>query len=348
MFHPSCPLEIARAHYVHYFTPGEISSIIASPLCVIGYGVDRPEGLAAGCPFVRVFMPTLTLAAYEVWTVSSPVTYTATNLFTIAKAGTTMLALAQSMETPHWPLEDVAEQLYGGILDLAKTSGLHLLRTWNYLPDITGPDKAGNADGMERYRRFNVGRHEAFVARLGVIKTPPAASALGSAGGPSVIYSLFGSRPGQAVENPRQVSAYKYPAQYGPRSPTFSRATLARVDGAPVLFISGTASIVGHESVHLGDVQAQTRETLANIHAVLTTAERKNFTPDLTRMKLKVYLRRPADLHHVREIIAMEFPQIANTIYLNAEICRSELLIEIEAVCSGIAALIGTARLSTG
>ena len=36
-----------------------------------------------------------------------------------------------------------------------------------------------------------------------------------------------------------------------------------------MLFVSGTASIVGHETQHRGDVVAQTRETLANLSSVL-------------------------------------------------------------------------------
>src|SRR5213082_3849534 len=55
---------------------------------------------------------------------------------------------------------------------------------------------------------------------------------------------------------------------YGSHSPLFSRATLLRQSGGLALFISGTASIVGHTSLHVGDTVAQTRETLANIEAL--------------------------------------------------------------------------------
>ncbi len=98
----------------------------------------------------------------------------------------------------------------------------------------------------------------------------PAASALGFESGPLTI-CFFAAREAMplAIENPRQVSAYKYPEDYGPRSPTFSRASAIELHGQTVLFISGTASIVGHQTMHAGDVVAQTQETIVNIKATV-------------------------------------------------------------------------------
>ena len=137
----------------------------------------------------------------------------------------------------------------------------HLARLWNYLPQINV-----ETDGLERYRQFNSARRNALIAyRRDLTGNVPAACALGSVtGSPLVIYFLASRQAATAVENPRQVSAYEYPAQYGPK-PAFSRASIL----GNTLFISGTASIVGHETVHVGDVTAQTRETLANIEALV-------------------------------------------------------------------------------
>src|ERR1700727_1147856 len=100
------------------------------------------------------------------------------------------------------------------------------------------------------------------------------------------------------IKTPRQTSAYHYPPKFGKHSPTFSRACLAPAHAGTRLFISGTASIVGHASLHPGDVRAQTRETLANIKALLDEANRLSGSMryKLDNMKMKVYVRHAEDL----------------------------------------------------
>src|SRR5262249_17337412 len=147
----------------------------------------------------------------------------------------------------------------------------HLLRVWNYLPDINGDD-----GGTERYRQFNTARQQALRdSGRALTGSVPAASALGAASdSPLLVYFLAGRTPPLFVENPRQVSAYHSPRQYGAHSPVFSRAALLRQSDSLTLFVSGTSSIVGHRSVHAGDSGAQTRETLANIDALVSEANR--------------------------------------------------------------------------
>jgi len=163
----------------------------------------------------------------------------------------------------------------------------------------------------------------------------PAASALGtSAGGPLTVYFIAGKGAGTPIENPRQVPAYDYPEVYGKFSPSFSRATLANRVTGHMLFISGTASIVGHHTVHLGDVVAQTRETLHNIRAVVDEANRVAgavlYAPE--RLKYKVYLRRSEDIAAVVGECATLTGVGPPPVYLHADICRADLLVEIEAV----------------
>lgn len=216
---------------------------------------------------------------------------------------------------------------------LAATPCTHLLRVWNYLADINL-----ETDGSERYRQFNAGRQQAFLdAQRSAFEGSPAACALGTHNGPLRVYFLAGRTPPVAIENPRQVSAYRYPDTYGPRAPTFSRAALADVgDGHQALFISGTASIVGHESKHLGDVRRQTEESLTNLAAVRDAATARAGRPfAASEMAYTVYVRHAADLPTVREIferaVGPTSPAARDAIYLNADICRAELLVEIEA-----------------
>jgi enamine deaminase RidA (YjgF/YER057c/UK114 family) len=206
----------------------------------------------------------------------------------------------------------------------------HLLRVWNYLPQI-------NVDthGMERYRQFNSARLSALVASgRDVTGNVPAACALGSVNGsPLVIYFLASRVAPTAIENPRQVSAYEYPPQYGPK-PAFSRASVLRKASGSILFISGTASIVGHQTMHAGDVAAQTRETLVNIEALLGEANRVSGAPrfGLETLAYKVYVRNSADLPLIQSQLHTALGREAQVVYLQADICRQDLLVEIEAI----------------
>jgi chorismate lyase/3-hydroxybenzoate synthase len=213
---------------------------------------------------------------------------------------------------------------------LQETRHPHLIRVWNYLPEINLA-----ADGDERYRHFNSARQTAFRnSGRSTVGTVPAASALGSpAGSPISIYFLASSGPPTMIENPRQTSAYHYPPKFGAHSPTFSRACVLGGAAGTNLFISGTASILGHETVHRGDVAAQTHESLANIDALLTEANRIVGTTRyaLDGLKFKVYVREPADIAAIETALAATVQPTTPVVYLQADVCREELLVEIEA-----------------
>ena len=155
-------------------------------------------------------------------------------------------------------------------------------------------------------------------------------------GSPLVIYFLASRVPIRAIENPRQVSAYHYPSQYGPKSPTFSRAALLTEPAGDTLFVSGTASIVGHASVHTDDVAAQTRESIANINILVTAANRLSRDPRYAANTLayKVYVRNPQHLPAVAAELRAAVGHRATVAYLRADVCRRELLVEIEAASS--------------
>jgi chorismate lyase/3-hydroxybenzoate synthase len=224
------------------------------------------------------------------------------------------------------------EIAYQEIFDvLNETEHRHLIRIWNYLPEINA-----EAGGDERYRHFNSARQTAFrKSGRAIMGTVPAASALGSpAGSPISIYFLAARRPPRMIENPRQTSAYHYPPKFGRHSPIFSRACVWGESGSGKLFVSGTASIVGHETIHSGDVIAQTRETMINISALLDEANRVVGAArySLQGLKLKVYVRRPSDLAAIEATLAELLRPAAGIVYLQADVCREDLLVEIEAV----------------
>ena len=236
---------------------------------------------------------------------------------------------------PRAPLEIATELAYRDMYAaLAAAGNPQLVRVWNYIPDI-------NVDthGLERYRQFNTARHETSLSSgRAVTGSVPAASALGAASGsPVTIYFLASRRAPAFIENPRQVSAYRYPSQYGPRRPAFSRATVLGEGSEATLFVSGTASIVGHRTLHTGDPAAQTRETLANIEALLEEAARRSGLEALRLETLayKVYVRDPKDLPVIRAELEAALGRQAAPLYLRADICRQDLAVEIEAVGGG-------------
>lgn len=233
------------------------------------------------------------------------------------------------------PLQCASEDAYQRIFALLDRTGYpYLWRAWNYLANINSEQ-----DGLERYRQFNIGRYDAFVASGRLARgNVPAACALGTTRGPLTIAFMAGRVAPIPIENPRQVSAYDYPPSYGPRSPTFSRAAFAHLPGQELLFISGTASIVGHQTLHLGDVAGQTRETLANIEALLREANTYAHGPQysLTDLRLRTYIRHAQDQAVIQTIVENMIGAHAPVLYIQADICRSDLLVEIEATASHI------------
>ncbi len=211
----------------------------------------------------------------------------------------------------------------------------HLLRVWNA---VGGINRAGE-DGLEVYRDFCAGRAEAFAAHAGTVRGMPAATGVGARAG-GVWFHLVAARRGPVrhVENPLQVPAYRYPPRYGPRSPSFARATLAGADGS--LFVSGTASILGHRTVHPGDLRRQCEVTLSNLAALVGTGNLSRYGAarghELKDLRfVKVYVRHAGDLAAVREICGEVFPAHAAVVHLHADICRAGLLVEIEGVVPG-------------
>ena len=102
------------------------------------------------------------------------------------------------------------------------------------------------------------------------------------------------------------------------------------------LLLSGTASVVGHETLHADSLSAQLEETFANFGSLLDEAHRRrpalpaNFGADT---RLKVYLRDAGERAVVETALARLAPGVP-TVLLLADICRRDLRIEIDGVHS--------------
>jgi chorismate lyase/3-hydroxybenzoate synthase len=297
----------------------------ARVLAVIGFGAAAPAG-DGDARYRRIPLePVAAPAPFEVWRGSGIVRRQRDGAVAWSEDGDYACASVEVDEAAHGGLAATAQHAYHLLADwLTRASMPHVLRIWNYLDAINDGD--GDA---ERYRQFCSGRARGmdgtFAAGF------PAATAIGVRDGARVlrVYWIAARRAGRALENPRQVSAWRYPRQYGPNAPTFARAMRAPTERAQ-LYISGTAAIVGHASHHRDDFAAQVEETLANFTSLLDAAgcaPENRFGPGCT---LKVYVRRAADAERAAAVLAAQLPPATPQLILHGDICRRELLIEID------------------
>lgn len=303
------------------------------PLGIVSFGAPMP--LSLSCPVIEVALPLLEgPSRCEVWSCDQPVRLHRDDEISAAFAGDLLFGSITAYEDPDAGLDQTTEKVYRRLLRLLRDSGFHYLwRIWNYFPRINAEER-----GLERYRLFCMGRHQALAHTLpGFPSSLPAGTAVGTQQGPVQVYFLAGAHPPTHLGNPRQVNAYDYPKVYGPRSPSFARATLCRSDSATHLFISGTASVVGHQSRHVGAADLQALETLTNLRALMDRAEfaDPSIEPGAKPHSIfKVYVRHLKDLNMVRDVLRAPFPLSGDLLFLQGDLCRRELLVEVEGLVS--------------
>lgn len=262
---------------------------------------------------------------YECWWIAEPVTYRNDGEIRIAECEDYAIVIQDCDETADDDLESLTHQAYLSLLAAVhSTDHKQLAKAWNYLGGIN----EGDGD-LERYRRFSVGRASAF-SELGVSdEVVPTGTGVGTHLDYGLtIIALASKHPLDLVENPRQLSAFRYPRQYGPSSPKFARGGLISNDKHNLYLLSGTAAIVGHESRHPFDTVSQLDETLKNLAALSESVSMLD-----KASALRVYLRNPEDVGIVSERLRAELGHSSDrVVYLHGDICRRELVIEIDGV----------------
>jgi chorismate lyase/3-hydroxybenzoate synthase len=228
-------------------------------------------------------------------------------------------------------LVEVVHQAYRRLLAFVAASPCpNLLRIWNYLERVNDWEH-----GLERYQAFCMGRSQAFADARIPAHCFPAATAIGSLAPGLSIHLLAGRTPGTPIENPRQVSAYRYPPPYGPRPPSFARALcFAGPHDSRELAISGTSSITGHLTMHPNSLRRQLRETLRNLEKLSVPERLAQARPGDPPLLLKVYLRDPTRIAEVAPVLQAWAGAETRIMYLQGAICRKALAIEIEAHCT--------------
>lgn len=237
-------------------------------------------------------------------------------------------------------------------LEQAGSAYQHVVRTWFFMGSIIEPEGA-----TQRYKELNRARTDfyraiPFCSALAAANIPqgiyPASTGIGMQGH-SVAGSCLSLQTARTdvilatLENPRQTPAYAYPSRHSPQSPKFSRAIALAVGGQVTTWISGTASILHSESRHPGDVERQTEQTIDNIAELLAPRNfRLHGLPPVSAglgdlAKIRVYVKHEDDFARCRAICDRRFPGVP-AIYAVADICRPELLVEIEGVAFSRAA----------
>ncbi|MHC4398843.1 MAG: Rid family hydrolase [Planctomycetota bacterium] len=231
--------------------------------------------------------------------------------------------------------------------DMLGTVGVgfqRVIRTWLYLGDIVGPEGES-----QRYKELNRARTVFFQdIRFAPGRTPegfnptfyPASTGIGADNRDVTMSCIALSTERDDIvvmplENPQQTSAFDYSTKYGMKSPKFARAMALSCGPFATIFVSGTASITESETRHVGDVQGQTRQTLDNIEALISESNlRQHGMPGLGATcdglaLVRVYIKREEDYAKARAVCEARLGEVP-TVYAVADVCRPDLLVEIE------------------
>jgi chorismate lyase/3-hydroxybenzoate synthase len=314
--------------FIYADIPAQAALAAADTLAVLAFGPRAPD--LADTRYLRVGLrPLQDEGRIEVWKASGPVRSGRDGNVRWSADADWLFGTIELAEDAHGGIAAASAVAYRELCEFTARSGhLHVLRIWNYLEGIN----RGDGDD-ERYRWFCRGRAEGIGH--GCQQSFPAASAIGRSDGVQAlqVYWLAARSAGNAVENPRQMSAWRYPRQYGPAAPIFARAMHAPTPAAQ-LHVSGTAAVVGHASQHDNDLAAQIAETFANLQSLFSSAGAiEGFGSDSL---VKIYVRRPQDAASVMAAMDALLPPMTPRLVLEGDICRRELLVEIDGVLGAV------------
>lgn len=230
----------------------------------------------------------------------------------------------------HFRIEQQAVEAFRLMGEVLKREGFpvqSIVRQWNYIEQITafdGPD--------QHYQTFNNARGD-FYARADWSEGYPAATGIGANLGGILVdadAAVFRDSAcfATSIDNKLQVAAHAYSAEVleaarqKKTTPKFERAKSLTFDGRRVIYISGTAAIRGEESLKGVGLERQLHITMENIAHLIGNAR-----PEMLRVYLK-YKSDYAEAERLMNAYKFDIP----ISYMWADVCRDELLIEIEGI----------------
>ena len=221
-----------------------------------------------------------------------------------------------------------------------------VFRTWLYQGDIVGPEL-----DTQRYKELNRARTDFYehikflephVPRDFKARVYPSSTGIGT-GSSDVVMGCIALATDRddvvllPLENPLQTPAFDYGTHYSPKSPKFCRAMAVASGGCAAIFISGTASIVASETKFLGDVEGQTRQTIDNIETLISEDNLAGSgLPGLgatleNLAMVRVYIKHQQDYEKVRAVCEARLGELP-IVYAVADVCRPDLLVELEGI----------------
>jgi enamine deaminase RidA (YjgF/YER057c/UK114 family) len=243
-------------------------------------------------------------------------------------------------------ITEASERAFETALQILKTEGLsieNIIRQWNYIENIAFVEKSGQAS--QNYQDFNDVR-ASYYDRFQFKNGYPAATGIGQNTGGVIISFIALSDSDmitiQPIANPGQIDAHKYSERVlegkSPRkcTPKFERAKLVTIGSRRYIYVSGTASILGEKTVHVGDVAKQTHTTIENIKRLFSRENQESLGLDFEVSKiqfshLRVYVKHKSDIPAVEKICDQEL-NCKSSLFLESDVCREDLLVEIEGV----------------
>ena len=262
---------------------------------------------------------------FEVWNTDENVYAKKINNFYTSKSenylfGSTIIDMNESYKNNKTKIINA----YNNLFEIAKLEKMEIVKIWHFIPEL-----------LSKYNNDKTNYSLLCESRETVYKDYfnnfnfPAATAIGIKGKKILIYFFAGKfSKYKVIENKRQVSSYLYPQQIFKEKPMFSRAvSFDNVkSGVGKILISGTASIKGYESMHSLNLKEQLNEALKNYGTLISL---NNNSSNISR----IYITNINDEDKLW--IQQKLEKVFGTdhfIIVKGDICRKELIIEVEGV----------------
>lgn len=242
-------------------------------------------------------------------------------------------------------ITEASERAFEMALAILKEEGLtikNIIRQWNYIENIAIVEEES---APQNYQDFNDVRAR-YYGQVNFDQGYPAATGIGQDTGGIIIGFIAVSDSEnisiKPIANPGQIDAHRYSElvlegnSLEKCTPKFERAKLVTIGTRNYIYVSGTASILGEETVHVGDVEKQTLTTIENIKRLFSRENQDalglNF--DVAKIQfshLRVYVKYKKDIPAVQKVCEAEL-NCKSSLYLESDVCREDLLVEIEGV----------------
>lgn len=245
-------------------------------------------------------------------------------------------------------ITEASERAFEMALAILNKEGLSLkniVRQWNYIENIAIVEDVENAP--QNYQDFNDVRAR-YYDQVNFDQGYPAATGIGQDTGGIIIGFIAVSDSNmisiKPIANPGQVDAHRYSEMVlegnseEKCTPKFERAKLVTIGSRDYIYVSGTASILGEETVHVGHVEKQTLTTIENIKRLFSKENQEALGLDFDVDKiefshLRVYVKHRQDIPAVKKVCDSEL-NCKSSLFLESDVCREDLLVEIEGVFS--------------